>query len=76
MVQEDLASRPQVIDMGCAECKLIKTLCKECCIEELVGVDLDEGLLKERQHLIEPLTTDYLYPRPNPLSVKLMKGCF
>eukprot|EP00731_Ephydatia_muelleri_P024715 Em0016g986a len=60
--------------MGCAECKLIQRLCKEGCIEELVGVDVDEGLLKERQHLIEPLTTDYLYPRPNPLNVKLMRG--
>ena len=62
--------------MGCAECKLIQKLCKESCIEELVGVDLDEGLLRERQYLIEPLTTDYLYPRSKPLSVKLMKGCF
>ena len=68
-----------MVDLGCAECKLLKLLKKEDYIEELVGVDIDSVPLEMHSNLVEPLITDYLHPRPRPLYAALMQGaacCF
>lgn len=64
----------QVVDYGCAECKLLRLLKKEEYIEELVGVDLDSVPLRMHSGLVRPLITDYLHPRPHPLHMSLMQG--
>ncbi|XP_077987051.1 small RNA 2'-O-methyltransferase-like [Glandiceps talaboti] len=64
----------KVLDMGCSECKLIRLLKNEPYIEELTGVDVDRSVLVHREHIITPLTTDYLFPRDNPLTVRLLQG--
>ncbi len=60
--------------MGCAECRLLRMLKREPYIEELVGVDYDGVLLRMSEHVVQPLTTDYLMPRDNPLQFTLMQG--
>lgn len=64
----------KVVDLGCAECKLLKLLKKEDYIEELIGVDIDSVPLEMHSNLVEPLITDYLHPRPRPLYAALMQG--
>lgn len=62
--------------MGCAECKLLRLLKFENCIEELIGVDMDTNAMYHNRRHLEPLTTDYIFRRPRPLRVRLMKGSF
>ena len=62
------------MDIGCAECKLLRLLKKEDYIEELIGVDVDAPTLRMNSHLVKPLVTDYLHPRPRPLYMALMQG--
>ena len=64
----------QVVDMGCAECKLLQMLKREPYIEQLYGVDFDPLPLRLNDRIVYPLTTDYLMPRENPLHVSLMQG--
>ncbi|XP_006825373.1 small RNA 2'-O-methyltransferase-like, partial [Saccoglossus kowalevskii] len=73
----DIARKYQpkkVVDMGCSECKLLRKLKNESYIEELIGVDIDNLALESNQHLGQPLISDYLYPRDNPLSVIILCG--
>lgn len=60
--------------MGCAECKLLRLLKFENCIEDLIGVDMDTTVMYPSRRHLEPLTTDYIFRRPKPLRVRLMKG--
>ena len=55
MWQEDNAL--QVIDMGCAECKLLQLLKREEFVEELVGVDISPAL-DLSAYTLRPLITD------------------
>ena len=64
----------QMVDLGCAECKLLRKLKRESYIEQLYGVDIDPVTLQLKEHIVYPLTTDYLMPRSNPLQVTLMQG--
>ena len=64
----------QVLDVGCAECKLLHALMKEDYVEELIGVDIDAVTLKANAHRLQPLTYDFLHPRPSPLHIALMHG--
>lgn len=64
----------QVMDMGCAECKLLRLLRREDYIEELVGVDINSALLRLNENIVQPLTTDFLHPRPKPFVIRLMQG--
>ena len=64
----------KVVDMGCAECKLVRQLRRKQFIEELVGVDVDAILLQLCENIVQPLITDFLVPRPNPLVMRLMQG--
>ena len=60
--------------MGCAECKLLKSLKFHRHIESLIGVDIDSSLLESHHHSLQPLVTDYLQRRPRPLKIQLFKG--
>ena len=64
----------QVVDMGCAECKLLRLFKKEDYVEQLVGVDLDSVPLRMNAGFVRPLITDYLHPRPHPLHISLLQG--
>lgn len=64
----------QVVDFGCAECKLLRLLKRELYIERLVGVDVDPVPLRMHSLMVKPLITDYLHPRPRPLHMALMEG--
>lgn len=64
----------QVVDIGCAECKLLRLLKSEGYIEQLYGVDIDQSVLEGSQYCIEPLTTDFIHRRAQPLHVCLLKG--
>ena len=64
----------QVVDVGCAECKLLRLLKREAYIEHLVGVDVDPVPLRVHSAMIYPLITDHLHPRPRPLYMALMEG--
>lgn len=64
----------QVVDVGCGEGKLLRLLRREGSVQELVGVDVQASLLETQQHSLQPLTTDYLLPREQPLTVRLMQG--
>lgn len=66
----------QVIDFGCAECNLIKLLKGEDYIEEICGVDINGNLLECSKKKIEPLTSDYINPRANPLTIRLIQVRF
>ncbi|XP_019851003.1 PREDICTED: small RNA 2'-O-methyltransferase-like [Amphimedon queenslandica] len=64
----------KVIDMGCAECKLLKSLKFHKHIESLIGIDINESLLQSNQNSLQPLITDYLHRRSRPLNIQLFKG--
>uniref|UniRef100_A0A2D4GWU2 Small RNA 2'-O-methyltransferase n=1 Tax=Micrurus corallinus TaxID=54390 RepID=A0A2D4GWU2_MICCO len=67
--------RPKkVADLGCANCRLLWML-KFCnCIEELVGLDINEEVMKENLYSLSPLATDYLQPSDRQLTVTLLQG--
>ena len=60
--------------MGCAECKLLKSLKFHRHIESLIGIDINESLLQSNQNSLQPLITDYLHRRSRPLKIQLFKG--
>lgn len=65
----------QVLDFGCAECKLLRFLISnEVSTEHLVGVDIDGDLLQESKFRIEPLIYDYLHPKEVPFTVTTLQG--
>ena len=68
-------TRPQVVDVGCAECKLLRLLLRRVdSVQELVGVDIDTSLLEAQSSRLQPLITDYVLPRETPLTIRLMQG--
>ena len=60
--------------MGCAECKLLRLLRRVPCVTELVGVDVQTSLLEAQQHGLQPLISDFVMRRPDPLTIHLMHG--
>uniref|UniRef100_A0A6J0T025 Small RNA 2'-O-methyltransferase n=2 Tax=Pogona vitticeps TaxID=103695 RepID=A0A6J0T025_9SAUR len=64
----------KVADLGCADCRLLWML-KFCrCIEVLVGLDINEDVMKEKMHMLSPLPGDYLQPSERSLTVILLQG--
>uniref|UniRef100_W5KST4 Small RNA 2'-O-methyltransferase n=1 Tax=Astyanax mexicanus TaxID=7994 RepID=W5KST4_ASTMX len=65
----------KVIDLGCADCGLLRKLkFHRNAIEVLAGVDIDCAALRERVNALAPLTIDYLQPSPRPLTIELYQG--
>lgn len=69
-----LCSVLEVVDVGCAECKLLQLLIREEGVCELVGLDIQTALLEAQIPRLKPLITDYVLPRKQPLTVHLMQG--
>ncbi|XP_039590973.1 small RNA 2'-O-methyltransferase isoform X1 [Polypterus senegalus] len=70
-----MKSQPRkVIDLGCADCSLLCKMKFQQCIEELVGIDINEQVIRENMYLLSPLPCDYLNPRIQPLVIKLYQG--
>ncbi|XP_069592165.1 small RNA 2'-O-methyltransferase [Ranitomeya imitator] len=69
------AHKPKkVADLGCSECTLLHKLKFWDYIEELVGVDIDEDILRRKGHTLTPLPFHYLDPLERALSVTLYHG--
>ncbi|XP_053549800.1 small RNA 2'-O-methyltransferase [Bombina bombina] len=67
--------KPQkVADLGCGECSLLCSLKFWDCVELLVGLDIDEDVLRSKMNILSPLVTHYLEPRKRSLTVTLYKG--
>ncbi|XP_004068095.2 small RNA 2'-O-methyltransferase isoform X1 [Oryzias latipes] len=64
----------KVVDLGCGECKLLKKLRFHHEIEMLVGVDINEAKIKRYMHGLAPISTDYLQPSFDWLSIEVYKG--
>ncbi|KAM3915201.1 small RNA 2'-O-methyltransferase [Leptodactylus fuscus] len=64
----------KVADLGCSECSLLHKLTFWDCIEELVGVDIDEDILKRKGYTLSPLPIYYLEPLERSLTVTLYHG--
>ncbi|XP_075038739.1 small RNA 2'-O-methyltransferase isoform X2 [Mixophyes fleayi] len=64
----------KVADLGCSECSLLQRLKFWNCIEQLVGVDIDEDILKRKMYTLTPLPTHYLEPLKRSLTVTLYHG--
>lgn len=63
-----------MVDIGCAECKLLRLLRREPGVRELVGVDIQAPLLEAQERSLQPLISDFVLPRPSPLTLRLMHG--
>ncbi|XP_066480652.1 small RNA 2'-O-methyltransferase [Tiliqua scincoides] len=64
----------KVADLGCADCRLLWML-KFCnCIEVLVGLDINEDVMKEKMHILTPLPGDYIQPSERSLTITLHQG--
>ncbi|XP_034386260.1 small RNA 2'-O-methyltransferase [Cyclopterus lumpus] len=67
--------KPQkVLDLGCAECSLLKQLKFHHEIELLVGMDIDGAKLKRKMYELAPMITDYLQPSNDQLRIELYQG--
>ncbi|KAG9483339.1 small RNA 2'-O-methyltransferase [Eleutherodactylus coqui] len=70
----DVHKPKKVADLGCSECSLLHKLKFWDCIEELVGVDIDEDILKRKGYILTPLPIHYLEPLERSLTVTLFHG--
>ncbi|KAM4641368.1 small RNA 2'-O-methyltransferase [Discoglossus pictus] len=69
------ANKPKkVVDLGCGECSVLHTLKFWDCIEHLVGLDINENVLRRKMYNLSPLPAHYLDPRKCPLTVALYQG--
>uniref|UniRef100_A0A3Q0SE09 Small RNA 2'-O-methyltransferase n=1 Tax=Amphilophus citrinellus TaxID=61819 RepID=A0A3Q0SE09_AMPCI len=64
----------KVVDLGCNECTLLKTLRFHREIELLVGVDVNGAIVKKKMHGLAPISTDYLQPSYDQLRIELYQG--
>nr|XP_059864020.1 small RNA 2'-O-methyltransferase [Delphinus delphis] len=64
----------KVADLGCGDVCLLMILKYQKCIEELVGVDINEGRLKWNGSRLSPCMGDHLDPRELDLVITLYHG--
>lgn len=64
----------KVVDLGCSECKLLRSLRFHREIEHLVGVDIDGAKVKKKMHSLAPISTEYLQPGYDQLHIDLYQG--
>uniref|UniRef100_A0A8D0CBW6 Small RNA 2'-O-methyltransferase n=1 Tax=Salvator merianae TaxID=96440 RepID=A0A8D0CBW6_SALMN len=64
----------KVADLGCADCRLLWLLKFCCSVEELVGVDISEDVMKQKMHTLSPIPGDYLQPSEKCLTITLYQG--
>ncbi|XP_061093417.1 small RNA 2'-O-methyltransferase isoform X1 [Conger conger] len=64
----------KVVDLGCADCSLLRKLKFHRNIELLVGVDLDNSVMKQKMYTLAPFPCEYLKPADQPLTIELYHG--
>lgn len=64
----------KIVDFGCAEFGFFKFVKKINSIEEILCVDIDREMLERYITRVYPLNYDYLNPRKERLSVKVLNG--
>ncbi|XP_022062445.2 small RNA 2'-O-methyltransferase [Acanthochromis polyacanthus] len=64
----------KVLDLGCSECRLLKTLKFHRDIELLAGLDINGAKVKKHMHKLAPVSTDYLQPSYDQLRIELYQG--
>ena len=69
-------SPSKLVDFGCAECKFMWSLRNLTggYLQEIMGVDIDKGVLERNNMVAEPVTSEYLYKRSTPLKIGLYCG--
>ncbi|XP_060058157.1 small RNA 2'-O-methyltransferase isoform X2 [Erinaceus europaeus] len=67
-------SNTEVADLGCGDSSLIWMLKFHSCIEQLVGVDIDEDKLQWKGSKLSPFMGDFLSPRDLNLTITLYHG--
>ncbi|XP_061266983.1 small RNA 2'-O-methyltransferase isoform X2 [Bos javanicus] len=70
---EEVPSK-KVADLGCGDVCLLAILKYQKCVEELVGVDINEGRLKWNGSRLSPCVGDHLDPRELDLAITLYHG--
>ncbi|XP_071397569.1 small RNA 2'-O-methyltransferase [Centroberyx affinis] len=64
----------KVVDLGCNECTLLRRLKFHREIELLVGVDINSAAITKNMYELAPISTDYLMPSYDQLSIELYQG--
>ncbi|XP_064188156.1 small RNA 2'-O-methyltransferase isoform X1 [Anguilla rostrata] len=64
----------KVVDLGCADCSLLRKLKFHRDIELLVGVDIDSSVIKHKMYALAPFPSEYLKPADQPLTIELYQG--
>ncbi|KAJ8376159.1 hypothetical protein SKAU_G00067390 [Synaphobranchus kaupii] len=64
----------KVVDLGCADCSLLRKLKFHRDIELLVGVDIDSAIIRQKMYTLAPFPTEYLKPADQPLTIELYQG--
>lgn len=63
-----------LLDIGCAECKLIHLLKNNKNLNLIIGLDIDEQLLRNSKFILEPNNVEYVDKREQPLELNLLSG--
>ena len=63
-----------MVDFGSAECKIVHWLKRVDSARRLFLVDIDEEVLLSHRAIIKPLTFEYLFCRPTPLTIAVLQG--
>jgi small RNA 2'-O-methyltransferase len=63
-----------LLDIGCAECKLIHLLKNNKNLNLIFGLDIDEQLLRNSKNILEPNSVEYVDKREQPLELSLLSG--
>lgn len=61
-------------DYGCAEGRALAVFRSVDTIQRLIGVDVDRKLLVDYCRRLDPLISDFLFRRRNPLHIELFHG--
>ncbi|KAI1891491.1 hypothetical protein AGOR_G00144360 [Albula goreensis] len=64
----------KVVDLGCADCSLLRKLKFHRDIELLVGVDINSNVVRRKMYTLAPFSSEYLNPANQPLTVELYEG--
>ncbi|ESO12622.1 hypothetical protein HELRODRAFT_151325, partial [Helobdella robusta] len=66
----------KIIDLGCGECRLLRSVKKLDRIEQIIGIDCNKEILEDNFYSLKPLNFQYLIPRSNPLTINIFHADF
>ncbi|XP_036375860.1 small RNA 2'-O-methyltransferase [Megalops cyprinoides] len=64
----------KVVDLGCADCRLLWKLKYHRDTEVLVGVDINSAVIRQKMYALAPFPSEYLQPGDKPLTIELYQG--